>query len=86
MPRDGVFELGVPNRSTPSRAAVMIAEPNVEGSKRPGRFDAPKVVAWDRVPMPEPIMVAAPPLCKTSGLRNVDDCGNFSFLGDARCA
>lgn len=31
---------GVPNRSTPSLAAEMRADPSMDGSKRVGRFEA----------------------------------------------
>lgn len=47
-----VEDIGVPNRSTPSLAAEMIAEPNMDGSKRVGRLDAPIEAA--AVPSPSP--------------------------------
>ena len=86
MPRDGVPSTGVPKRSTPSRAAVMSADPNVAGSKRPGRFEALRVLPCDREPIPAPILVAAPPLLMASGVKNAEYCGRVSFVGDARCA
>lgn len=50
----GVFDAlsaGVPNLSTPSRAAVMIALPRLEGSKRAGRWAVLRVAAEEREPM-----------------------------------
>ena len=79
---DGVFDvdkLGVPKRSTPSRAAVMIAEPKVEGSKRAGRLVVlreaavePREGRWVGMWTPTPpVVVVVPPTIK--GVRSGEE-------------
>ena len=43
---------GVPKRSTPSLAAVMMALPRFAGSKRAGRCDVLRLAAEESEPMP----------------------------------
>ena len=87
----GVFNIlepkaGVPKRSTPSLAAVMIALPKVEGSKRAGKCEVLRLAAEEREPMPVGMGTLEPtlPLPTTWGVRSEDDCWRFSFLGEAR--
>jgi len=67
----------VPKRSTPSRAAVMMALPNVDGSNRPGRLDVLRGAAEVRDGRPVAIctvpalLVLAP---TTRGVSSGDDC------------
>ena len=73
-------KLGVPpKRSTPSRAAVMIAEPKVAGSKRAGRLDVLREAAvepregrcvgmWTPTP---PVVAVVPPT--TKGVRRGEE-------------
>ena len=80
---------GVPSRSTPSRAAVIIALPNVLGSKRAGRLEVLRDAALESEG--RPVGKWAPPLGlvpvpTAKGDKRGDDCCNFSFLGLARCA
>ena len=77
----GVFNMlepkaGVPKRSTPSLAAVMIAMPKVDGSKRPGRLEVLRLAAEERDPMPVGMGTPPPtlPPPTTMGVRSGDDC------------
>lgn len=78
---------GEPNRSTPSRAAFIRAEPNVEGSKRaavPANAGAECEAALSlRAAMPGAAAPAAwSDMLAISGL----DACRLSFAGDALCA
>lgn len=77
----GVFSMlepraGVPKRSTPSLAAVIIALPKVEGSKRAGRFEVLRLAAEEREPIPVGIGTPPPtvPSPTARGVRSGDDC------------
>ena len=60
---------GLPKRSTPSRAALMMAEPNVAGSNRPpDRFGAP--IDPDAVRDPMPTEECPDAVVIWSGVRN----------------
>jgi len=80
---------GVPKRSTPSLAAVMMALPKVDGSKRAGRLDVLRLAAEEREGRPvgmctPPVVPLVPPT--TSGVRRAEDCCTSVFLGDERWA
>jgi hypothetical protein len=83
--------MGVPpKRSTPSRAAVIIAEPKVEGSKRVGRLDVEREAAVERegrpvgMCTPEAALLLAAPTMR--GVRIGEDCWRLSLPGLARWA
>lgn len=70
------LKAGVPKRSTPSLAAVMIALPKVDGSKRAGKFEVLRLAAEEREPMPVGMGTLPPtlPPPTTRGVRSGDDC------------
>lgn len=80
---------GLPKRSTLSRAADMIALPNVVGSNRAWRFEVLTLAAEESCELRVDVSVApvaVAPVCTIKGVSNGEDCGRLVLRGEARWA